>query len=62
MRPGILKPLSDRITGCSSEKNRRKIVIELRKYKKVAPTQARMLTSHDFEERSGLVDVPEGIL
>ena len=37
-------------------------MIEFRKYKKVAPTQARMLTPHDFEERSGLVYAPEGIL
>ena len=62
MRPGILKPLSDRMTGCSSEKNRRKIVIELRKYNKAAPTQARMLTSHNFEQRGGLVSAPDGVV
>jgi hypothetical protein len=37
-------------------------MIEFRKYKKVARTLARMLTSHDYEERQGVVHAPEGIL
>lgn len=37
-------------------------MIEFKKYKKTAPTQARLLTSQDFEERGGLVYAPEGIL
>jgi hypothetical protein len=37
-------------------------LIEFRRYKKIAPTLARLLTSQDYEERQGLVYAPEGIL
>jgi hypothetical protein len=37
-------------------------VIEFKKYKKIAQTQARLLTSQDYEERHGLIHAPEGIL
>lgn len=37
-------------------------MIEFKRYKKVTPTLARLLTSQDYEERQGLVYAPEGIL
>jgi hypothetical protein len=37
-------------------------VIEFKRYRKVAPTVARILTSQDYEERQGFVYAPEGIL
>ena len=37
-------------------------MIAFKKYKKVAPTQARLLTAQDYEERHGLIYAPEGIL
>jgi hypothetical protein len=37
-------------------------VIEFKKYRKVAPTVARLLTQKDYEERQGVVHAPEGIL
>lgn len=37
-------------------------MIEFKRYKKVAPTIARPLTSQDYEERNGLVQAPEGLL
>lgn len=37
-------------------------MIEFKKYKKVARTLARLLTSQDYEERQGVVYAPEGIL
>lgn len=37
-------------------------MIAFRRYKKVAPTLARLLTVQDDEERHGLVYAPEGIL
>ena len=37
-------------------------MIEFKKYKKVARTVARLLTSQDYEERQGVVYAPEGIL
>ena len=37
-------------------------MIEFKKYKKVARTFARLLTSQDYEERKGVVYAPEGIL
>lgn len=37
-------------------------MIAFKKYKKVAPTQARLLTARDYEERQGLIYAPEGIL
>jgi hypothetical protein len=37
-------------------------LIEFKKYKKVARTFARLLTSQDYEERKGVVYAPEGIL
>lgn len=37
-------------------------MIEFRKYKKVARTLVRVLTSQDYEERQGVVHAPEGIL
>ena len=37
-------------------------MIEFKRYKKVAPTIARLLTQQDYEERQGLIYAPEGIL
>jgi hypothetical protein len=37
-------------------------VIEFKRYKKVAPTLARLLTPQDYEARQGVVHAPEGIL
>jgi hypothetical protein len=37
-------------------------MIVFRRYKKIAPTLARLLTAQDDEERQGLVYAPEGIL
>jgi hypothetical protein len=37
-------------------------VIAFKRYKKVAPTRARLLTAQDYEERQGLIYAPEGIL
>ena len=37
-------------------------MIEFKKYKKVARTLARQLTSQDYERRQGVVHAPEGIL
>lgn len=37
-------------------------MITFKRYKKVARTLARVLTSQDFEERQGVVYAPEGIL
>lgn len=37
-------------------------MIEFKKYKKIARTRARLLTSQDYEERQGVVYAPEGIL
>lgn len=37
-------------------------MIEFKRYKKVARTLARPLTSQDYEERQGVVHAPEGIL
>lgn len=37
-------------------------MIAFKKYKKIAPTQARLLTAQDYEERHGLIYAPEGIL
>lgn len=37
-------------------------MIAFKRYKKVAPTFARLLTAQDYEERQGVVPAPEGIL
>lgn len=37
-------------------------MITFKRYKKVARTVARLLTTQDFEERQGVVHAPEGIL
>jgi hypothetical protein len=37
-------------------------LIEFKRYRKIAPTRARVLTTQDFEERKGVVYAPEGIL
>lgn len=37
-------------------------MIAFQRYRKVAPTSARLLTEKDYEERKGLVYAPEGIL
>ena len=37
-------------------------MIEFKRYKKIARTRARLLTSQDYEERQGLIYAPEGIL
>ncbi|QBD81146.1 hypothetical protein EPA93_36305 [Ktedonosporobacter rubrisoli] len=37
-------------------------MIEFKKYRKVAPTFARVLTVEDHEERHGVVQAPEGLL
>lgn len=37
-------------------------MIAFKRYKKVAPTRARLLTAQDYEELQGLIYAPEGIL
>lgn len=37
-------------------------MIAFKKYKKIAPTLARLLTVQDYEERHGLIYALEGIL
>jgi hypothetical protein len=37
-------------------------MIEFKRYRKVVPTRARLLTEQDYQERGGLIYAPEGIL
>ncbi|RAQ97771.1 hypothetical protein [Thermogemmatispora tikiterensis] len=37
-------------------------MIVFRRYRKVAPTRARVLTEQDYQERGGLIQAPEGLL